>query len=117
LIKELSEDADIGKEKYSYISLFGVGALDDIKRSIFTSIIDTSTIHDDEINNGLRNFQEGIRNLVEEASDIPKVAEWGGNAVAEKFLFDGVENALICIDDLERRGESMQIRNLLGLAA
>lgn len=117
MMNDENQEVAIGKEKYSYISLFGVNSLDDLKRSIFTSVIDTSTIHDDELNSGLKSLQKRVRDLVGGASGIPKVAEWGGEAVAEKFLFNGVENALICIDDLERRGGNMQIRDLLGLAS
>jgi dephospho-CoA kinase len=111
------EKVEIGKPKYSYVSLFGVDSLEDVKRSIFTSVVDTSTLRKGRTAGALRNLQGRARELAEKVSDIPKVAEWGGSAVVEKILFDGVENTLVCIDDLERRGGGMEIRDLLGLAS
>ena len=110
LIDEQAEDENLGKEKYSYISLFGINSLDGLKRSIFTSVVDSSDVQNEGIFSTLRGFAE-------KAEDIPKLAEWGGDAVLEKLLFDGVEDTLVCIDDLERRGEDLEIRDLLGLAS
>jgi hypothetical protein len=110
LIEEQSEKGNVGKEKYSYISLFGVNSLDGLKRSIFTSVVDSSNIQDGGVFSALRDFAD-------KAESIPKVADWSGGAVIEKVLFDGVEDTLVCIDDLERRGEDLKMRDLLGLAS
>lgn len=105
-----NQEVKIGKEKYSHISLFGINALDSVKRSIFTSAVEASNAYD-------RGFPDNFRTLAEIADDVPKLAEWGGSAVLEKAMFDRVQDALVCIDDLERRGEDMKIKDVLGLAS
>lgn len=107
--------------RYSYVSLFGLNTLAELK----TALAMATAEFDEE-------------NPVERASEVKKKAKrlfWRGAShtpdalafvptfgsqlakAAERIGFYLVKDRLICIDDLERRGKSLDLRDVLGLAS
>lgn len=119
-----SNKNDIPLKKYSYVSLFGLGSLKDLKRSIFENATDTSTVGQkidsqktliknlEPIGSKLSSYWRKFISHSEQAK-LPIVG--GISSVVESIQFSMIKDTLICIDDFERRGSSLSARDTLGL--
>lgn len=104
--------------RYSYVSLFGVNSLDELKLAIFENVITLS--------NGVRKadldtldaYVSSIgswRKLARIAQSIPLVRNLVGSEVGGVVSFLTIRDQIICIDDLERRGQKLEVSDVLGL--
>lgn len=117
-LKEAATNKMIGPDKYSYVSLFGLNSLDDLKKEIIHR-----TINVDQVGKEF-NFQD-VESYVKSAhSGIFKVGGFlarrlGGDyiSVGAAFMYMLVRNRLICIDDLERKGANLPTADVLGLVS
>nr|WP_314617420.1 P-loop NTPase fold protein [uncultured Pseudomonas sp.] len=110
-------------KKYCYVSLFGVGSLKDLKRSIFENTVPSAgaTSKNSVIENLKRiNFSDGsiwgwARRLFRPTAEvkIPYVGSISG--IIDSVQYSLTSRTLICIDDFERRGNSLSSRDVLGL--
>ncbi len=107
----------ISLEKYSYVSLFGLNSLDAFKFSIFENVVNTQVIGTEA---SLETFQENSTKL------LGKIArkgvslfkeQTGFGSVIESISFLSLNKTLVCIDDLERAGEDLSLRDILGLVS
>ena len=116
LLQAKNEDR-ISFDKYSYVSLFGINSLDSFKFSIFENIVDTDIL-DKEAN--LETFQKNSKKLVSKIGraglGIIK-SSTSFNSVIESISFLSLNKILICIDDLERSGTDLSVKDILGLAS
>ena len=105
--------SELTQSAYSYVSLFGIGSIAELKRSIFTK----HTPLGGEWARLARRFTKGV-------SHLPKVFEFAGTKIgslkrtevwADMIQERMVRNFLICIDDLERKETSLSASALLGL--
>ena len=103
--------------RYSYVSLFGVNSLDELKYAIFENTVPRDKLA------APANF-ETFKDLIDSlegwsrkgawlARLIPGVQSVFGAAVPGVFL--SVRNQIICIDDLERKGSKLEVGDVLGL--
>lgn len=116
-LDRLRTSKDVGLSRYSYVSLFGINSIDGIKQSIFENmefiIPEGKSNFDRMMSIGNTGFQQS-KKLVGAASAIPYV----GDAIAkitQPFLFSSIRNQIICIDDLERAGKALQVKDIFGL--
>ncbi|EAV45290.1 hypothetical protein SIAM614_18234 [Roseibium aggregatum IAM 12614] len=117
-LKEAVANRRIGRDKYAYVSLFGVNSLADLKQEIIHQTIDV-----DQVGKSF-DFQD-VESYVKGA--FPGILKLGG--LAGKFLGENytsagvavmymlVRNRLICIDDLERKGRDLRSGDVLGLVS
>ena len=116
LLQAKNEDR-ISFDKYSYVSLFGINSLDSFKFSIFENVVDTDIL-DKEAN--LETFQKNSKNL---ASKIGRVGlgiikeSTSFSSVIESISFLSLNKILICVDDLERSGADLSVKDILGLVS
>jgi hypothetical protein len=115
--KLLGENKDkIKFGKYSYVSLFGINSLDVFKYAIFENTVNRNLIGK-EIS--VEAFQEDSTGLLKtlgiKSLDILK-SKSNSHAV-ESLAFLSIRNTLICIDDLERKGKNLDIKDILGLVS
>ncbi|WP_213879508.1 P-loop NTPase fold protein [Pseudomonas sp. dw_358] len=109
---------------YSYVSLFGVNSLTDLKISIFENTVPCVKANDVTSKDSI------IANLVKlDFSDAMAAARKGlgytkeakipfaGSiaGVVESIQYSMISQTLVCIDDFERRGASLTARDVLGL--
>lgn len=97
------------KNKYIYVSLFGLESLGDLKTHIYSNI---------ENNHSLIEIPRWIRGLPSILKDT-RVSQFGVNASAKVFdslMFHQVKNAIICFDDFERMSNKLDIKDVMGLA-
>lgn len=107
---------------YSYISLFGMESIDSIKSSIFEN---TLTKEDFLVHPGLNTLEKTIGKAIDNSNKIRgklKFIEtlFGKKGVIESLSHIGYMNInkqIICFDDVERAGKSLQLIDLLGIAS
>jgi hypothetical protein len=127
---------DLKQIAYSYVSLFGKNSLADIKASVFQSgraiASDDAVIRSFEIelekSNTLYSKFPKVKSTLQFAKNkLPWLGWISGTAkkipVLDKFssLLSSVEysvvnNYVVCFDDIERKGSSLSIKELMGLA-
>ena len=117
-LKDAQEKSAIALKRYSYVSLFGVNSLDELKYSIFENAVRSSEV-------GLEPSLETLDSNTAAAAEqlgrkslwflqqIPVVKNYIGGLGPVWFM--SVKKMIICIDDIERRGKTLPVRDVLGL--
>lgn len=132
------------RPKYSYCSLFGLESVALVRDKIFSGLTDTvasrptgpETVEDvfknfAGVNDALGRVSEGARALAAKGSGLlvrwglrrapewamrfPALAAYEPLVRAATFAF--VKDAIICIDDLERRSAQLSLRDVLGFVS
>jgi hypothetical protein len=107
-------------KRYSYVSLFGINSLDELKFSIFENVITLSEGVKKADLETLDAFVSKIgswRKLTRIAQSVPIVKNFF-NADAMAFVsFMTIRDQVVCIDDLERRGQRLDVGDVLGLVS
>jgi len=120
--REAATDGPLGLKEYSYVSLFGLSDLESLRNSIFEN-----SVTYDNFSSGpdIKTLTVGFKKVFDIAKKINKYASPLWNIIPLKGLdqvilrasFLTVRSQIICIDDLERRGSSLSIRDVMGLAS
>lgn len=120
----------VPQNKYSYVSLFGVKSVDDIKRTVFENSIDPKVLGEKtDLESIKKNYKALGKQYGRKSSNIVKdLSGAGANFVLKGLgssvdkIFDSVASALltetlICFDDIERHSKSLSLRDFLGLVS
>ncbi len=106
------------KKRYSYVSLFGITSLQELKIAI--------SIASDEFDSDAR--RQWLTRPLSRAAwlvwrwlsnmmlVIPRIGP-GLSKIADRIGFNMVQNRIICFDDIERRGKSFDLKDFLGLVS
>ena len=116
LLSEFQKD-DLPTKRYSYVSLFGVNTLEDFRFLLFQQCIANSTIGTEP---SMQSFKENAGAFAESygrkasrfLNRIPIISDFMGEVRSLAYL--SISEALICIDDLERKGKDLDAREILG---
>jgi hypothetical protein len=122
-LSEAKNAGQIGLERYSYVSLFGLQSLDQLKNTIFENTIDRksigiepslATVKDNALDVARQLGRKGLKSVLELGSSLYAGAK---NAVAplQSLAFHFVKDQIICIDDLERKGKDLRSIDIFGL--
>lgn len=118
VLKEKKSNLPIGLDRYAYVSLFGCNSLHDLKLTIFANVINIKS----------NNHQANIDTFKKSIQDLG--SSWGGKAfrffqshpllknfqsAIETTSFLTLKEMIICFDDLERKGDGLKVREVLGL--
>lgn len=107
----------IAADRYSYVSLFGVNSLAELKYAIFEGTMQKGQVDK-------RASIETFRSAIESAEGLGRKNAWILKAIpilrdyfssAAPAFFLTVRNQIICIDDLERKGANLRAADVLGL--
>ncbi len=118
-LKRAAQKGHFSAERYAYVSLFGLGNLDELKAAVFQNTIRRSDI-------GKSADLETLDEMVRAAPSLWRKAGTFGRLfpAADKYLstfekvgFFWVKNQVVCIDDLERKSKSLDVRDVLGLVS
>jgi len=117
---EAAQQAKVVKRpRYSYVSLFGVNSLDELKLAIFENVI---TLSDGVKKADLETLDAFVsskvgswRKLTRIAQSLPIVRNLVGGDATALVSFMTIRDQVVCIDDLERRGQRLDVRDVLGL--
>lgn len=92
---------------YSYASLFGVKDIQDLKRQVLTNF---EMLNDEGMNSHLEKLKP-LSKILEHITPANINLSTGVDSLAENWLLD---EFLICIDDLERKEETISVSSILG---
>ena len=119
-LKEACSKNKVNLERYSYVSLFGINSLEAFKYSIFENVIKKEIIGTEA---SLETFKNNTTSLIESFGrqslnlfkGAPIVKSF--SPAIETISFLSLNKTLICIDDLERKGKGLEIKDVLGLVS
>lgn len=119
-LKDAKKQKIINFDRYSYVSLFGVNSLDALKYSIFENVIPKESIGVEPsletFRNNARAISEGVgRKALGFAKYVPVVKNVA--PALESLTFLSLKEIIICIDDLERKGKGLSLKDVLGLVS
>lgn len=106
-----SNSEKLKKKNYSYVSLFGLNNIDDLKFAIFENIISKNALKDKLHKTSI--FKSLLKNTPREFQ-VPFFTKV--TLPIEKIAFSSVSDSLICFDDLERLNDNFSFNEVLGLA-
>lgn len=110
----------IALKRYSYVSLFGANSLDELKYSIFENSVKSSDIGVDLTLEALAsNISAAGERFVRKTLRVLQNTPIASNYLAGlgPMWFSSVTETVICIDDVERRGDNLSFREILGLVS
>lgn len=112
--------ASILFNRYSYVSLFGINSLDSLKYSIFENTITREYIGNKPDLETATTNATGIvemfsRKVAGVLKEVPVVKNF--TSTLEIMSFMTVAKMIVVIDDLERRGKNLEVKDVLGLVS
>ncbi len=116
-LEDAKNEGRIALKRYAYVSLFGCNSLDNLKLKIFEQVIDTSTIG---VKPNIETFRKSIesltvgRKILKFIPSLPSFKNANLSLLLDSFAFLSLNKIIICIDDVERKGDNFKIRDLLG---
>lgn len=120
LLLEAQKEKMLSAKRYAYVSLFGISSLDKLKYSIFENSIPKDSIGSEPNLESLRTNTLGMLEVLGRGSwsklkEMPFIKSTA--PAVEAFSFMSISEALICIDDLERKGADLDLKDVLGLVS
>ena len=105
---------DLGVNKYSYVSLFGIDSIEALKFEIALSTHETTQKKD---------YLSGLKGIFKKSLDVidlPKLEGTGvtlslGKGLISSAITSLIGDTLICIDDIERLSKNIDIKDIMGL--
>ena len=105
---------NLGVNKYSYVSLFGIDSIEALKFEIALSTHETTQKKD---------YLSGLKGIFKkslDAIDLPKLEGTGVTLSLSKGMISSaisslIGDTLICIDDIERLSKNIDIKDVMGL--
>ncbi|QGX61452.1 hypothetical protein [Alteromonas mediterranea] len=115
---EAKSKGGIKLERYSYVSLFGINSLDAFKYAIFENTVKRDIIGSEATVETLKSNTNSLierfgRHSIKLFKGAPIIKSFSPALEAISFL--SLNSCLICIDDLERRGGQLEVKDILGL--
>ena len=119
-LTEHNRTEGLSLERYSYVSLFGINSLEAFKYAIFENVVKRDMIENEA---SIETFKSNTNSLIEsfgrKSLNFIKHSPTGKglNHAIDALSFLSVTKTLICIDDLERKGSNLAIKDILGLVS
>jgi len=120
ILENAKNDSGIAFEKYSYVSLFGVNSLDTLKFTIFENTVPKAIAGDKvSLETFKGNFTGVLSSLGRRSTDFIRMLPAAKNLAPaiESLSFLSLSEVLICIDDLERKGNGLDTKDVMGLVS
>ena len=125
-LKEAVSNNEVSADQYSYVSLFGCNSLDELKAQTFEELIPISyvgkgvnletilqNLNDLSLKEGWFSFSGVAGKLSKFLKDAPAINNFSVDVWRLGWLT--IKNALVCVDDLERHGDGLRIKDACGL--
>lgn len=117
-LSDYKADGTIALPRYSYVSLFGINSLEAFKYAIFENTVKRELIGTEASIETFKENTTGIADSLTRKSygifkNVPLIKSF--SSTIESLSFLSITETLICIDDLERKGKGLDIKDLLGL--
>lgn len=121
---ELSAEGKIKLPYYSYVSLFGISSVDELRQTIFE---DRTSSNNVELSPTLDSLREKVKQYYDTAlQKVSRTSKYAKIPYVENYLnnFSGgfrhimsltVKDAIVCFDDFERKGKGLRTADVLGV--
>ena len=111
--------AESPTQGYAYVSLFGLGSLNEMKRAVAINARPLNSLDKDDAKTYLEDALQSKWWMprMTPAAGVFKVMQGGahaGSPIAEDLLQRELNGLVICVDDLERRGDGLRLSDVLG---
>lgn len=121
LLSQAFSDGSVKPARYAYVSLFGLENLGDVRRSLFENTVEAAAFKSPEpLEPTISSVSDRLSHLASKwragtgiIRGLPIVADYSG--LAEKAGFLDVRDQIVCFDDLERKSDTLTVRDVLGL--
>jgi hypothetical protein len=118
VLDDLRNSRGLSLTRYSYVSLFGLNSLEDVKSSLFENM----EWLDENPTNFAQRGKAGAKALAARAKKLSELAgalPWVGQAFtkARSLYFSSIQSQIVCIDDLDRRSKDLDLKDVLGLTS
>lgn len=113
--RDVKDPVPLARKRYAYVSLFGLNGVEEVKDALVTAVAAGSVRGNGDIASMTR---EGLTELVGISKTVLEAVPSVGPAVAalgRSLSYRIVKDALVCIDDLERRGKGLSVQDVFGL--
>lgn len=120
ILQDAKDRNAISRSRYAYLSLFGITSLSELKYSLFEQSIDCKLIGKQP---SMETFKENTADIAmsvgRKAWRLASLTSFAKDAspALDALAFFSIRNTLVCLDDLERRSESLSARDILGLVS
>jgi hypothetical protein len=119
-LEQARKKQQIALGNYSYVSLFGVNSLDEFKYSIFENSVPSSAAGLEPSFETLKSNTSAIarqfgKKYLGLLGQLPKIKSYIGGLGPVWFL--SVKETIVCVDDIERHGKDLPVRDVLGLVS
>lgn len=127
-LKKASDEGEIALSQYAYVSLFGCNSLSDLKAQIFEQAVPTSMVEREVSVKTIGSLaKEAIEKKEYKAALLPlkklskAIRSWGDLPIVgatidmSRIGWFSIRERLICIDDLERVGNGLDVKDIYGL--
>lgn len=106
-------------KKYAYVSLFGLDSLASLKSAIAIEVHKSVGVSDSiwkkDILKPTKKFLSSLTgSSIGTASDV-RIGLNLGNNIITSVVFSHLKNTLVCLDDIERKSDSLPMSEILGL--
>lgn len=118
-LKEAKDSNEIALESYSYVSLFGLNSLDELKLAIFIEVVSKQHIGTTQKNDIVASTDKVISSLSRKAIEILRGLPISKNLwpTIQSLSFYTISKTIICIDDFERKGKLLDAQDIMGLVS
>ncbi|MGO4871777.1 MAG: hypothetical protein ACLPGW_14405 [Roseiarcus sp.] len=119
-LKAALSEKRLGLLKYAYVSLFGLNSLEAFKYAVFEN---SQNIEKGVRDAGFETLEDFVgaasrwRPVLKALTSGAMVTRWLGPEGVQALSFLAVRKQIVCIDDFERRGKSLDAADALGLAS
>lgn len=114
------DNQKIALDSYSYVSLFGIDSLDQLKYAVFeNSVASTDIGIEPSIESFKSNTASVAKRIGRKSLPILRALPSARNyaAALQSLSFLSVRNKIVCFDDLERSGKNLRMGDVLGLVS
>lgn len=115
--KQVLESGKPADRQYGYVSLFGLNSIEEVRSALVVSVA-VERVPKGQWRRAMRVAPKAGAALEELLRNVPylRTLSAAGGALARAVAFEVVRDALVCFDDLERRGDGLRLADVLGLA-
>lgn len=112
-IRALKDECKL--KSYSYVSLFGINSIAELKQMTFLNAIDTKKIGDAS---NIKSYSKKFMSLMGNTK-IPFIGQYvgGTSSIISSVSQLAMSKTIICFDDLERHSKGITIKDLMGLVS
>lgn len=121
LLAEAAESNNIALNKYSYVSVYGLKEISDLRNAIFRNRIDVSGLkggsNENSLASAIGSLHSNAKKYFPHAGDFFGEKGRAVSNVINDLAYQSVRDQIVCFDDLERSGEGLRVRDIMGVAS